>query len=512
MNWGRVLLAPLLICVVALSANADETVSDFKKLFKKFKERSERIEAVLALTGIDEPDVVGALAPVITDDDPEVARAAMDILAALRDPASVQAVVGALVGAKKAPEQIAWLRVLTASGQEPGEEGREALFDLVKERDWQVRFRALQTLTAVGGEGVVVALIKARGDDELAVRCAAIDGLAALKAPETVDQALAALAVPDWQERASAVAALGKVREKRSVTPLIERMALEEGRLRADIGATLEGLTGRGFGARLELWKSWWGAVEARFELPTVEELAAAEEARARDSAQYAPIEEVSYHGVSTPSRRILFVLDVSGSMDNLVTDRERFKAEDYRSWSRMDVVRRELQRAVEGLADYVEFNVVAFASEVDPWRSKPVKANVLQKRAAIDWLDGLETIGGNEDQDLAAVGLTGSANLEAGKTNSHLAMMYALGVMDERGRRLKADEYALEVDTIFFLSDGDPSVGEFVDPDDILREVREANELRKIVIHTFALGHFRKTFMERLAAESGGTFVDLGK
>jgi len=84
---------------------------------------------------------------------------------------------------------------------------------------------------------------------------------------------------------------------------------------------------------------------------------------------------------------------------------------------------------------------------------------------------------------------------------------MAALGV--EKGKA--ASDYTVPLDTIFFLSDGRPSHGDFVDPDDILREVRLANELRKVVIHTIAIGEFQKEFMRQLAEESGGVFVDLG-
>jgi hypothetical protein len=41
---------------------------------------------------------------------------------------------------------------------------------------------------------------------------------------------------------------------------------------------------------------------------------------------------------------------------------------------------------------------------------------------------------------------------------------------------------------------------------------VRVANELRKVVIHTIALGEFQKEFMRTLARENGGVFVDLGR
>jgi hypothetical protein len=87
---------------------------------------------------------------------------------------------------------------------------------------------------------------------------------------------------------------------------------------------------------------------------------------------------------------------------------------------------------------------------------------------------------------------------------------MAALAV--KPGARTGEKGYAVEVDTIFFLSDGRPTVGEFVDPDDILREVLAANELRKVKIHTIAIGEFQKDFMRKIAEKTGGVFVDLGK
>jgi len=153
---------------------------------------------------------------------------------------------------------------------------------------------------------------------------------------------------------------------------------------------------------------------------------------------------------------------------------------------------------------------VIAFATDVKPWKKSQVKANPLNKSSAESWVSHLEAIGGSSKEDLARVGLVGSANLEGGKTNTYGALMAALGV--EEGKEGKESrDYQVKVDTIFFLSDGRPSTGRFIEPDDVLREVRAANELRKVVIHTITLGEFEKDFMERLASENGGTFVDLG-
>ena len=68
------------------------------------------------------------------------------------------------------------------------------------------------------------------------------------------------------------------------------------------------------------------------------------------------------------------------------------------------------------------------------------------------------------------------------------------------------------KLDTAFFLSDGRPSTGKYVDMNEILREVSKMNQLYKIVIHTIAIGEFQKDFMKGIAEQNGGVFVDLGK
>ena len=69
-------------------------------------------------------------------------------------------------------------------------------------------------------------------------------------------------------------------------------------------------------------------------------------------------------------------------------------------------------------------------------------------------------------------------------------------------------------LDTIYFLSDGRPSVGKLIDPTEILAEVRKQNELFRIVIHAIAIGDSGsyKGFLEQLAQENGGVFVDMGR
>jgi hypothetical protein len=43
--------------------------------------------------------------------------------------------------------------------------------------------------------------------------------------------------------------------------------------------------------------------------------------------------------------------------------------------------------------------------------------------------------------------------------------------------------------------------------------EIKALNDLRRVVLHTIAIGEFQKDFMERVAAQNGpGVFVDLGR
>lgn len=515
-----VLVCLCLFPAFAAGAQDAEVVKEFRKYFKKYKDTPTRVEAVLALESNESPLVVEALVEVVDGAEADVQRAAVRVLSKFETRPPVDALLAELESNKREGVRLALLEAVAAGGY-PG--AGPIVATLLADKSWNVRRQALtalaRTAAAPAAEtpetappepplDVPLRILPLCADGEPAVRCAALDALASLKSPLVFEPALTALTDPVWQVRASAVAALGVVRRREAIDPLIARMALEEGRLVADIGNTLNEITGRGFGQRLESWQQFWATFGDRFQIPTDAELAKLREAQAKSREKYSAPGSVSYHGIETPSRRILFVIDVSGSMESEVVEKERFAAGDYPSMLRIDIVKTELLRTIENLEAYVEFNVLAFATDVTTWKKQLVPANVLSKSSALEWVGRLQSIGGSSKEDLARAGLVGSANLEAGKTNTYAALMAALGV--EPGA--KRDEYSVAVDTIFFMSDGRPSHGDYVDTDDILREVRLANSVRKVVIHTIALGEFQKEFMRELASDNGGVFVDLGR
>ena len=394
----------------------DEIVKEFKKYFKKFKDTPSRVSCVLDLEGTESAKVVDVLIPVLRDKEPDVVRAAVQVLAAFETGGPIERMWAVLEKNKDEAVRVGLLWAIADGGYAGGS---EVLPACLEDKSWEVRRRAVNAIAAAREEGAGAAILPLCEDGEVAVRCAALDGLAKLREPGVVAHGIANLNHESWQVRASAVHALRDVRSRDSIEPLIERMALEEGRLVADIGEALAAITGRDFGQRIDGWQNFWKSYRDRFQIPTDAELRKLREAQKERAETYKPPGAVTYHGVETPSRSILFVIDVSGSMENLVIEKERFKDGDYPSYRRIDIVKTELQRTIENLEPYVKFNILAFATEVEMWKKTLVSAKLLNKTSAIDWAGKLDAIGGSSKEDLARAGLTGSANLEAGKTNT---------------------------------------------------------------------------------------------
>ncbi len=511
---SRAFLACTLLALLGALAFAaqDETVQNFRKYFKTYKVTAMRVEAVLTLEGIEHKAVVDNLVPILKDSDPDVVRAAVRVLSKFQTPEPVAEIFEVLKSDKNEAVRIGLLRVL-AEGKYAG--GSPAAQVCLSDKSWEVRRRAMQVIAAAQDASAAEAVVPLCDDSEPAVRGQAVETLTALNSPLVIPKACALIGDGVWQVRTAAIAALTKQRHQDAIEPLVARLQVEEGRLVPEILEALANLTGNEF-TEPSAWRTWWDANKAAYKLPTAEAIAylrgSREVTTGKSKWNYQKSGVAEYHGIETPSRSMLFVIDVSGSMEAEVVEKERFSDGNYPSYQRIDIVKTELARTIERLESYVQFNVISFATKIDPWKKgKLVPANVLNKSSVKDWIKGLVAIGGASKEDLASVGLTGTANLEMGKTNTYGAIMAALGV-DQSKISTGGKDYRTDVDTIFFLSDGRPTVGDFVDPADILREIRNANELRKIVIHTIAIGEFQKDFMRAMAEQNGGVFVDLGK
>ena len=142
-------LALVGFCAGAFAGLQDdgEIVREFNKYFKKYKETAMRVEAIRALGGVDQPEVVDALAPVLKDADLQVVDAAVDVLGGFGSREPVDRILGALEVEKTEPVRIGLLRALQKGAY--GGLGEPVLVCLT-DRSWEVRRAAILALSASG--------------------------------------------------------------------------------------------------------------------------------------------------------------------------------------------------------------------------------------------------------------------------------------------------------------------------------------------------------------------------
>lgn len=292
---------------------------------------------------------------------------------------------------------------------------------------------------------------------DVASRTLAFDLLAELGSEDVLKHAYKDLDHKNWRVRAAAIDACRRVRSVDSIPELIDRLDDESGRLREDVLDALQALTAMRFHDQ-DRWRSWWKAEKDGFELIPADAFA---KTPAKRPAQEAT---ASYYGIPMVSDRVVFVVDISGSMAAQVgTSASR---------NRLDEAKAQLLRVLDGATKQFEFNIVPFHSTVDSVFDEMLPAADRPKATARDKVNALKPTGG---------------------TNVHDAMQRAFAEPD--------------VDTIYLLSDGSPSAGPIVDPDQLAAEIARWNRSRRIRIHCVSIGA-DSPMLKRIAAESGGEYA----
>lgn len=493
-----------------------EAVQEFRRFFRKFKTVEDRIEAVRTLEGMECPEACAELVELLDYKEPEIALTARTVLAGYRDPASFATIIAELPEMDDQHRRAVLIEVLGEASI------RDAMPEIVRiatedrKASEEVKYAAAKAVAAAGYRDGVPAMLRTlfTSSDPL-VRMAAAEAAGKLRFGELGADLLPLLDDSAWQVQVAAVQAVASIRVAEAVDPLLDLME-EGGRLEEESADALFKITGFDFGTDLPAWRKTWERLKTieGWRIPTDAELAKKAASRKKYDALYGKRDDATtFGGIPTSSTRILFIIDVSGSMADLVVEREKFDA-DYEDFEKLTIVKTELMRTIESLGEDVLFNIVAFASDVDTWKKGLVRANVVNRASAKSWVEKLDPIGGPEAQALAGAGLGGAANLAAGKTNTFKALMFPFDVDPDAKRPTTGEEGAMEnpIDTVFFLSDGRPSTGKHTDTAVILDEVRRLNERYKMVFHTIAIGEFQKEFLRTLAESNGGVFVDLGR
>ncbi|MGE0707263.1 MAG: VWA domain-containing protein [Planctomycetota bacterium] len=344
---------------------------------------------------------------------------------------------------------------LEALAQEPDPKGADLLlrFALDPALEFPARDAAQAALAQSLGSPEVLAwaaeALAAKGKaPRKVVLCEALAPRAA--EPKATVALLAALADKEPAAASAAVRALAGVKDRAVVAALVDLLGKSQGRLAGDAREALEGLTGERHPSAEE-WKSWWAAHQEGYDpaapRPAPEGEGGAEEGgRSRTITRLAPPGKggrTVYERVE--SQRVLFVVDVSGSMQVRTLDSEQ------RDRSRLEYVKEALSAAIEEqLPEEAQFGVIAFSSAVQAMKPKLIKASAANKKKAVAWVRGLRL---------------------QGETNVYAALEAAFAVPG--------------VDTIYFLGDGVASEGKTIITTELLGQVRRWNAGRGVKIHT---------------------------
>jgi HEAT repeat protein len=520
MRAPSLLLLALLaaVCTAAAAVLPDESaelVAEFRRYYSPKRPAGERFEAVHVLKDIDTRAAAEALLEAFEDEDFSVRRAAIEIVGGYRAEATARFLMDdVLLERKYSRKTLLRASVAEALGGMGHDFAYWPLAGLLGERDPALRLAGIRALGLLGNPDACASLSELMDDPDPVFTLAALESLVQIKDVVGAEAAvLQSLSHDDWRVRSRAILAIEELRLKSGIRGLIQRLRVEEGRLAGDAYATLKLLTQRQFPDNPDQWEIWWDRTEARFVMPDLEKIAAARKAEAEKGTQYSKGGK-SFGGIETRSENILFVIDISGSMEtpfgNL--DRLRQSGRTYSSTQRLGIVKEELIQTIQDLPDSTGFNILSFATDVKFWKKLQVKANVLNKSNAERWVGKLKPLGGKRAGFRAQTGLLNLTNDE-GSTNTHLALLTALGEPPEgrRGNEFVITRPDTPLDTIFFLTDGEPTVGEITDMHKIRAEVRRVNEFRRIQLHVIYVGEFPDPDFEKLAHENDGVFVSIG-
>lgn len=286
------------------------------------------------------------------------------------------------------------------------------------------------------------------------VRIVGLSLLLDLGADVAIAAAQKSLTHSAWELRSVAYRYLTRCRDVGSIPLLIDRVEHEDGRLAHELAGALFAHTGTRCWSRRQ-WQQWWEAHQLGFVLPPIEAVRGGVDAGAGVT--------IAYHGIPLVSKRIAFLIDVSGSMkEPLATDQKR---------TRLAEAKDQLTHVLAALPEDHECNLIAYDSELHPVWDRLRRVNA-ENRAAL----------------LAAT--------------TKLTIGTATNIFDA----LEAAFADPQVDTIYLLTDGEPTTGRLVDPDDIQDEVARWNRQRQIVVHCIGLG-VDSRLLRGLAKASGGEY-----
>lgn len=378
-----------------------------------------------------------------------------------------------------------------------------ALYSAASDPEATVRDAAIGAAIVVGGPRASV-LLRWLSDPSPEVRLRVLDAVARSletqkqngEAVELHDALLRCLQDEDWRLRDRTVEIVVLQPTKAAIAALIvalqkesDLLATGAGRKRVQIriGEALGKITGVEIptldAAR---WAKWWEVAAGSFQLGS--EVTGRPHTRAEGPA---------YFTIPIQTDRMVFIVDVSSSMAEsygpppVVSGPAEPLAYSPKEggWTKLDRVKNELIRTVRSLKDTDRFQMIAFSDATKASFGKLEAATKDRKREAERFVVGLKPAGGTGLYDALADVLPLEGAPVASLTDAP--------------------------DTLFLLTDGEPTVGRVVDKSEILRRVAEANRISRVVVHTIFVGAgdgASGSFLTELAQSNGGIHRKVGE
>ncbi|MCA8943865.1 MAG: HEAT repeat domain-containing protein, partial [Planctomycetes bacterium] len=375
--------------------------------------------------------------------------------------ASDESVTERLVALMRAKEPAIVYSAVRALAERGDRSALPALRKLLQTKDSGRRIEALFGIHALSKDepGWEDELLELLGSSDRALRATVVDFLADLGSERGLDRVLGDFDDTAWAVRAAAYDYCRRVRARRSIPRLIDRIDVEHGRLREDVLDTLLSLTARRFPTSAR-WRTWWDEAGDAFEVVP----AAAADRESKSTRDPGETRTVTYYDLPLLSDRVAFVVDKSGSMRHTIGT-----SQDH---TRLDEAKRQLGNVVDAMPPDSQFNIVFFDHAVSSTFKQLTKASADARKKALKRVQATKPKGG---------------------TNVHDALAAAF-----------ADP---EVDTIYLLSDGYPSAGPIEDAEALADEVARWNRTRQVRIHCIAIGS-ESRLLRRIADESGGKYT----
>jgi HEAT repeat protein len=494
-----------------------ERIAEYKK-YANDKDVRQRADQQERLAGVDHPEAALLLANTgLRDDAYRVYERAIWALSRHKSEGSV-AVARAFLKTRNDVVQAGCAMALSKMTPKPEGAAAEIASMLQSGGKEELRVALCQALGYFGDKIATPALIGAlKGPENVAI--AASDALGLVKDAAATDALLAMLKGGTWRTQVAAVDALGLIRSKAAVGPLIDYLERAEGKPREDAKVALQKITGRTFGMRHEDWRGWWEGAENGFTVPPEVDPKTVEAKEKEVSDGYGRTHKVTeYHRIKTYSKRLLFVLDVSSSMREVIRVKRGYDAVDkrFQASPKIDLARYELKSVLKTLDKDTWFNVVCFETEINPWKKEPVLATDSSVAEAMQWVerqkprDGMSSgKGGKSGPELDENGW------QLGRTNTYGALKFVYGRPTKPGRGVTGNpKPSGNSDTVFFLTDGVPTEGETTNIEEILADVRLWNKSARLTIHTIGMSETNglQTLLVGVAQATGGKCVFVGE